>query len=123
MRYVFLILMSVVFSSSGDLKGKDEAKQADKAQTSDHAQQVSSFNCSEIKKNLGSASAISRKEDFDDINVQGLKHVEKVFYENAGLEKVFNAPYASVESYFYSFTNLAECSIVLLSVDQVDDIT
>lgn len=122
MRYVFLILSSVVFSSSGCLKGKDEAKQQVIAHASDSTQEVSRFNCSALKKTLNSAITINRKEDFDDINVQSLKRVDKVFYEDAGLEKVFNAPWSSIETYFYSFTNLAECSIVLLSVDQADDI-
>lgn len=123
MRYIYLILTSVVFSSSGCLKGKDEAKQSVVIQTNDPAQEVSSFNCSAIKKSLNSGIAINRKEDFDDINIQGLQRVDKVFYENAGLDRVFNAPYSSIEIYFYSFTTLAECSVVLLSVDQADDIS
>ena len=122
MRLVFLILITAVFSSTSCLKSRDETKQPSKGPVNEQAQQVSSFNCSAIKKTLNSGVMIIHKQDFDDINIEGLNRVDQSFYESAGLEKVFNVPYSNAEVYFYASTNLADCSIILLGINQADDI-
>lgn len=122
MRMIILIPTVVICSLTACLK-KEKIKDAlAKELTEEQVHQVSSFNCSELKRSLSPSVLINQREDFDDIKIEGLKRVDKNFYEFTGLEKVFNTPYSDIEAYFYSYTSLADCSILLLEVNEGDDI-
>lgn len=122
MRMIFLIPTVVICFSTACLK-KEKIKDAlAKESIEEQVQQVSSFNCSELKGSLSPNILINQREDFDDIKIEGLKRVDKNFYESTGIEKVFNTPYSDIEAYFYSYTSLTDCSILLLGVNQGDDV-
>lgn len=122
MRGLLLILITIICSSTGCFKSKEKVeKESASGIPNVETKQVENFNCAKIKQTL-KESIIVVREDFDRIDIKGLKKVDKDFYENVLLGKVFDVPYSQVQLYFYSYSNLTDCSIVLLKIEEIDEI-